>query len=85
MNDFEKLIELFNLLKVEYSQISSNEIIVPCPFGIADNEKEMFYPMDDTLKYIISDEVYIHIQYDKDSNYLNWYVIDYDSYTGEEK
>lgn len=85
MNDFEKLIELFTLLKVEFTQISPNEIIIPSPYGIADNEKEMFYPMDDILKYWISDENYIHIQYDKDSNYLNWYIIDYDSYTGEEK
>lgn len=77
MNDFEKLIELFNLLKVEFTQISSDEIVIPCPFGIAHNEKAMFYPMDDIVKYMVTDEVYIHIQYDKDSNYLNWFVIDY--------
>lgn len=81
MEKFVALINLFTLLKVEFYQISPNEIILECPCDIVND----FSKVDLCQNVIInglatcggSDEIRIHISYNEKYDSLDWLVVDY--------
>ena len=82
MEKFIALIKLFTLLKVEFHQISPNEIILECPCDIVND----FSKVDLCQNVIIndpttcgrSDEIRIHITYNERYDSLDWLVVDYE-------
>lgn len=81
MEKFVALIQLFTLLKVEFHQISPNEIILKCPCDIVND----FSKVDLCQGAIINDpttcggwdEIRIHIAYNEQCDSLDWLVVDY--------
>lgn len=79
MNDFLKLKNLFDIMKVDYEIISSNEIRLKCPLDIIPNLKfnlpksqiDIIHDEDTT---VFCDECWISIYYDEE-NSLNWLVV----------
>ena len=82
MEKFIALIQLFTLLKVEFRQISSNEIVLECPCDIVND----FSKVDLCQSIIINDpttcggwdEIRVHIVYNEQYDSLDWLVLDYE-------
>ena len=82
MEKFIALIQLFTLLKVEFRQISSNEIVLECPCDIVND----FSKVDLCQSIIINDptscggwdEIRVHITYNEQYDSLDWLVVDYE-------
>ena len=82
MEKFIALIQLFTLLKVEFRQISSNEIVLECPCDIVND----FSKVDLCQSIIINDpttcggwdEIRVHIVYNEQYDSLDWRVVDYE-------
>ena len=81
MEKFTALIRLLTLLKVEFQQISPDEIVLECPCDIVND----FAKVDLRQEIIINDpttcggwdEIRIHIAYNKEYDSLDWLVVDY--------
>ena len=82
MEKFIALIQLFTLLKVEFRQISSNEIVLECPCDIVND----FSKVDLCQSIIINDpttcggwdKIRVHIVYNEQYDSLDWLVVDYE-------
>ena len=82
MEKFIALIQLFTLLKVEFRQISPNEIVLECPCDIVND----FSNVDLCQSIIINDpttcggwdEIRVHIVYNEQYDSLDWLVVDYE-------
>ena len=82
MEKFIALIQLFTLLKVEFQQISPNEIVLECPCDIVNNFSKIDLCQDviinDPTTCGGSDEIRIHIAYNERYDSLDWLVVDYE-------
>ena len=79
MNNFLKLKNLFDIMKVDYEIISSNEIRLKCPLDLISNlnfnlSKSQIDIIHDEDTTVFSDECWISIYYDEE-NFLNWLVV----------
>ena len=81
MEKFIALIQLFTRLKVEFQQISPNEIVVECPCDIVNDFSKVDLCQDviinDPTTYGGSDEIRVHISYNERYDSLDWLVVDY--------
>ena len=81
MEKFIALIQLFTLLKVEFQQISPNEIVVECPCDIVNDFSKVDLCQDiiinDPTTRGGSDEIRVHISYNEKYDSLDWLVVDY--------
>ena len=81
MEKFIALIQLFTLLKVEFQQISPNEIVLECPCDIVNDFSKVDLCQDviinDPATYGGSDEIRVHISYNEKYDSLDWLVVDY--------
>lgn len=84
MEKFNTLIELFTLFEVEFECISPTEIVLCCPCDKVTHYSKAFLPaidlIDDPDVGCVTDEIIIHISYNKENNCLDWLVVDYDEY-----
>lgn len=81
MEKFIALIHLLTLLKVEFQQISPNEIVVECPCDIVNDFSKVDLCQDviinDPTTCGGSDEIRVHISYNERYDSLDWLVVDY--------
>lgn len=86
MEKFIALIQLFTLLKVEFCQISPNEIVLECPCNIVNDFSKVDLCQDAIINDPTTcggwDEIRIHITYNKQYDSLDWLVVDYDENGG---
>jgi hypothetical protein len=81
MEKFIALIQLLTLLKVEFRQISADEIIVECPCDIVNDFAKVTLCqktiIDDPTTCAGWDEICVHIAYNEKYDSLDWLVVDY--------
>lgn len=81
MEKFTTLIQLLTLLKVNFRQISSNEIVLECPCDIVDDFSKVDLCQEDIIDDPTTccgwDEIRIHIAYNEQYDSLDWLVVDY--------